>query len=421
VAVDVAVAATTTKTTTTKTMAAYASSLLPKPTRIILVALRAAASYPWKLHCAAVAAWRPGRRVSGPLLRSAATLAAAVVLLWLFVDLDAYPLWILRAAVAGGGTRRPHETSVDRALTHNCASSPDYARPLAVVVPLIASQAARLENSLARWATPAGWPCRQQTLSPPYNRAAAATAQTEAPRPHLLFYFDRPLDHPETGAAVHVIRRVIAEPQLAATLATCFANVSFTTAALSAEESRNSYHFDILRNLASTRGSNAQFWAAFRVHAPYRHMFYMEPDTWPLRPNWLHRVDALTRDPVLWMRGTLMRYRPRFILAPEPFRSIYTRHINGNAIYELHDPCFAHYRDLVRQDHDPAAFDVALALYRMRRGRYDLDHAIAHRFGITDVVIDLGVESYATEDDLRQKFPGTFLAHAKAEFLARRE
>jgi hypothetical protein len=260
---------------------------------------------------------------------------------------------------------------------------------------------------MKRWATPEGYPCTEPTA--PVDRASL---------PHLVFYFDRPFDHPETRKAVESIRRFTGKPPLQQVLANCFSNMSFSTASLTAKESTNSRWFDPLRNLVHTEGSNGQFFAAFDLHSTYRHMFYMEPDTWPLRANWLPRLDMLTQDPGMWMRGSMMRYEPRFVLAPEPFRSLYTHHLNGNGIYELHDPCFARYRNGVRREYGAGAFDVAMTMYRMRRGRYELDHALAHRFVATDVVIDLGVEEYKSLEQLRQRFPDTYLVHGKYEFLA---
>lgn len=342
---------------------------------------------------AAAAAAAAVSRVAGG--RAPVVLAAAL-LLWLFCDLDSYPLWVLWWGASG-------PPPPDPGLLHGCVA-PDYARPLAVVVPLIAAQVPRLRVSMGLWGLADGLPC---TSSPP-----------EPDRPHLVFYFDRPLGEPGAAAASREIERFIGEDAaLRTALRACFANVSFTSAGLTAGESRNSRGFDAFRNLASTRGSNNQFWAAFRVHARYRHMFYMEPDTWPLRPDWLPRVDLLSRDPAFWMRGTLMRYQPRMVVAPEPFRSAYARHMNGNAVYELHDPCFARYRELVHAAYGDAAFDVAMAQYRLSRSQYRLEHAIAHRFAATDVIADMGVERYATAGELRDKLPGTYLAHAKYSYV----
>lgn len=323
-------------------------------------------------------------------------LFAFLLILWLFCDLDSYPLWVLWWGRSGPGPP-------DKGLTHNCVS-PDYDKPLAVVVPLIAAQTVRLRKSLETWGSAGGRPCLEP-LAREY-------------RPHLRFYFDRPLDEPAVRASVQEIQNFLQiDNSLRKTVQMCFANVSFSSARLTAAESRNSYHFDVLRNLASTRGSNNQFWAAFNVHQQYRHMFYMEPDSWPLRPNWLLRIEQLSRDPSVWMRGSMMQYQPRTVVAVEPFRSAYTRHLNGNAVYDLHDPCFARYRGLTRQAFGDAAFDVAMANLRMRRSQYRLEHALAHRFVATNVIADLGVERFASLSELRERLPGTFIAHAKFKYI----
>lgn len=330
------------------------------------------------------------------LRRHARLFAASLVCIWLFCDLDSYPLWILLWGWAG-------PSPPDKGLTHGCIP-PDYEKPLAVVVPLIASQTDRLHTSMGIWASPSGRPC--------------SNAIPQAHRPHLLFYFDRPLDEPSVSKASQKIMRFTQDNEsLRHALHSCFANVSISSAGLTAAESRNSYRFDVLRNLASTRGSNNQFWASFQVHSQFRHMFYMEPDSWPLRPDWLSRIDQLSRDPSIWMRGTMMRYQPRMVVALEPFRSAYTRHLNGNALYDLHDPCFARYRDLTRQSYGDAAFDVAMANFRMRRSQYRLEHALAHRFVATEVIADLGVERFTSISELREKLPGTFIAHAKFNYV----
>lgn len=342
-------------------------------------------------------------RLGGASLRSQAprvrTACVVGFLLWLFCDWDSYALWIL-----WWGRNGP--PPVDSRLTRNCGS-PDYNRSLAVVVPLIASQVSRLRVSMSMWGTAEGLPC--------------TNVDGSSSRPHLLFYFDRPLDEDSVASAVREIRQFTAgNNALRAALQRCFANVSYTSASLSAADTLNSRKFDMLRNLASSRGSNNQFWNAFSAHAAYRHMFYMEPDTWPLKPNWLSIVDSVSRDNGFWMRGTLMRYQPRFVVAPEPYRSAYTRHINGNAIYDLHDLCFAHYRELVRVAYGDAAFDVAMSLYRTPRYQYRLEHALAHRFAATNIIADMGVEQFSTSDEMRLKLPGTYLVHAKFNFVTER-
>lgn len=322
--------------------------------------------------------------------------AAICFLLWLFVDADSYVLWWLWWCVR----KAP---SVDERLIQGCDVEPEYSAPLAIVVPLIASQSQRLRLSMERWKRPDGLPCLG---SVPSKR-----------RPDLIFYFDRPLQEAETTRAVTGIKQFIADRNLALVLSKCFANISFSSASLTASESLNSNRIDLRRNLVQTRGSNAQFWAAFRVHSMYRHMFYMEPDTWPIRPNWLPQIERLAKDSSFWMQGTVMRYQPRFLIAPEPFRTMYTWHINGNAVYNIGNRCFARYRQLTREVYGDAAYDVALAYFRLSRRNYMTAHAVASHFSITNVIIDLGVERIPSLAELRARFPDTFLVHGKHNYV----
>eukprot|EP00170_Pyropia_yezoensis_P006899 contig_28174_g6921 len=145
--------------------------------------------------------------------------------------------------------------------------------------------------------------------------------------------------------------------------------------------------------------------------------FYGEPDTWPLRPLWLPALQAAADGLVAsggWVVGSPMRYAPKFLAGWEPARSAYARHINGNALYRLGDPCFAAYLDAVAGAYGDAAFDVASNLYRSRLAAARVWQDTAWRFGYTDVVAHLSLTEYDDVAALRERLPGTFLVHGKA-------
>lgn len=277
---------------------------------------------------------------------------------------------------------------------------------MAVVVPLIASQAERLKTSMSRWGSDQFFPCSNSS----YFRSI--------PRIPLVFYFDRPLDEETTAAAVLELQSFLASNSTASAIRTCFGDVSYRSARLSARESTNSYWMDIVHNLVQTRGSNAQFHAAFQVLSGgrYRHMFYMEPDTWPVRANWLEAVHNESTWGGFWMRGTVMQYPPKFNIGVEPFRTQYQRHMNGNSIYKLDDPCFDKYRELTRNYYGNGAFDVAMTMYRLSMRRIRTFQAIAHRFQASNVIADLGV-TWFSEAELVSSLPDTYLAHAKFMYV----
>lgn len=118
-----------------------------------------------------------------------------------------------------------------------------------------------------------------------------------------------------------------------------------------------------------------------------------------------------------WVVGSPMRYAPKFLAGWEPARSAYARHINGNALYRLGDPCFAAYLDAVAGAYGDAAFDVASNLYRSRLAAARVWQDTAWRFGYTDVVAHLSLTEYDDVAALRERLPGTFLVHGKARLV----
>lgn len=255
---------------------------------------------------------------------------------------------------------------------------------------------------MARWGSHDFFPCENTT----YFRSI--------PSIPLVFYFDRPLDERGTAAAVAELRSFVKVGPAASAIRTCFGGVSYESAGLSARETANSYWMNFAHNLVQTRGSNAQFHAAFNVlgGGRYRHMFYMEPDTWPVRASWLEALHNESKWGGFWMRGTVMQYAPKFNVGIEPFRTQYQRHLNGNSIYRLDDVCFDKYRALSRNAYGNGAFDVAMTMYRLSTRRIRTFQVTAHRFQASNVVAGLGVTSFS-EAELVARLPDTYLVHAK--------
>lgn len=256
-----------------------------------------------------------------------------------------------------------------------------------------------MEWTLARWADPRFAPC---ALDEGKHNAT------------LVFYFDRPLSEPATALAVAKVRNAVQNGPASAAVSRCFLGVRYESARLSARETRNSYAMDVVRNIVQTAGSNTQWEKAFQVlgGGTYRHMLYMEPDTWPIRSGWLGKVLQESTWGPFWMRGTSMRYAPKFNIGLEPFRSHYQRHLNGNAIYKLDDRCFSKYRELSRRQYGNGAFDVAMTHFRLGMARIMTFQEVAHRFQLTELMVDIGVTEVG-EDELLRRFPGTYLVHGK--------
>lgn len=329
------------------------------------------------------------------LQRHRRELFAALVFSWMVLTTESQFLWWLYWCLVGG------PSPADPLLTHDCPSR-NYSLPVAVVIPLIAGQMKRLEWSMSRWADERYEPCGMN--------------ETMSTKVTLVFYFDKSIDEGETAKATQKARD-IAEGvgRIGEVVRRCFkGGVEYASAELGERETKNSYGMDIFRNLMQTGGSNRQFERVFQVlgGGRFRHFLYMEPDLWALRSAWLARVLEEMAWGDFWMRGSVMRYRPRFNVGWEPFRSSYQRHLNGNAIYALDDKCFARYRELVRGVYGDGAFDVAMSYYRMSLKRVETYQMIAHRFAVSEVMTDLGVARF-TEEEVRERFAGTYLVHGK--------
>ncbi|CAN8069868.1 unnamed protein product [Agarophyton chilense] len=331
--------------------------------------------------------------------RRRATLMGIFLLVWIFVDMDAYPLWWLSWLVHGAPT-------AERALSHNCSKHAQHhaLQPLVVVVPLIASQLLRVEDSLRRWTVPSLYPCD--------IHAPTAT------RAHLSFFFDRSRNDAATARAAQRLQVVLSHPPLAHVLEACFSHVSLQFANMSASASRNSHAMDMVHNLVITGGSNQQFEAAMQLYQrTYQHMFLMEPDVYAIRSGWVQRALQEAEYGSFWQRGAIMRYSPRFNIGFAPFRNRYQRHINGNGLYRLGDRCFERYRQLVRKRYGHAAYDVAMCQFRLSVENLAIYQATAHRFEVSAMMVSVGVTT-VKEDDLRDQFPEALLVHGKAKYVA---
>jgi len=365
---------------------------------------------------------------------------------------EPFPLYWALWLLTGGPAATP------RAFTHGCAprvgggggaaaaTRPRPSARLAYVVPLIPRQVPRLVASLAAWGDAASRPCGP----------AAAPAE---PPVDLVFFTDGPAWAPADRAAVAAALPPVARA--------CFTRVRFLGAGLSGPASVNSHAVLLALGTVSTGGSNAQFRSALAVDAlaatgrdavvaagaaadaaaggpaadaaaaggggrraapgaagallaaAYDVVFYGEPDTWPLRGGWVGALQAAADAAVAtgaWVVGSPMRYAPKFNVAVEPARGAFARHINGNALYRLGDPCFAAYLTAVRAAYGDAAFDVAMNLYRSGLSRARVAQDTAWRFAYTDVVAHLSLTAFDVRR-LREELPGTYLVHGKARMV----
>lgn len=139
---------------------------------------------------------------------------------------------------------------------------------------------------------------------------------------------------------------------------------------------------------------------------PFTHVFLMEPDVVPIRPDWLGgSLSRLTYHAVLddsWIVGSISH---------DPVGDFRDYHINGNALFAVGDPAFVEgfLRDRVvpkyrRTARIPFAdgcsgtsyggFDVSFSRYlydaNMTRSEWAWIQRFLHRFRTTDVIVNMG-------------------------------
>eukprot|EP00658_Telonema_sp_P-2_P039455 TRINITY_DN2822_c0_g1_i9.p1 TRINITY_DN2822_c0_g1~~TRINITY_DN2822_c0_g1_i9.p1 ORF type:complete len:1003 (-),score=166.34 TRINITY_DN2822_c0_g1_i9:253-3261(-) len=164
----------------------------------------------------------------------------------------------------------------------------------------------------------------------------------------------------------------------------------------------------------------------------YDHVFQMETDVLPVRPNWL---EALLRETGFnqgceryWQRGSMAHCQVHQGRLAER----YDVHINGNSIWCLRDPRLWEFLERVQSffppgDHSGVAgcgtakwaeVGVDHAMYRFRRdpANFEYTRTILHLFTYTQTVLNKCEDAY-TVPTLLGEHPRTFLVHSKAPFL----
>ncbi len=140
-------------------------------------------------------------------------------------------------------------------------------------------------------------------------------------------------------------------------------------------------------------GSRLQFEYMLQGHlglASPHYILYMEPDCMPIRANWLAILDETTRAPSLpfWIKGSIYRGDPGHF---NNFRPYNLFHLNGNAIYNLHDKRFALFyfekvRSYITKYYGISAYDTDIFKFLIDPANYNIVRPIAHMFQFTDVI-----------------------------------
>jgi hypothetical protein len=144
-----------------------------------------------------------------------------------------------------------------------------------------------------------------------------------------------------------------------------------------------------------------------------KYIFYMEPDTRPIRSNWLMAIEKEIGETNFWIKGSYYLGSPEFI----DINKIFLRfHINGNAIYNIGDEEFSNFyfnnlRPYIQRHNDSFyAYDVDFFEYIFDKDNYRKVQNIIHNFVTTEVILNLWHNKYNVTE-VRKQYKNSYLVH----------
>lgn len=163
------------------------------------------------------------------------------------------------------------------------------------------------------------------------------------------------------------------------------------------------------------KNTAVQFMHLFQLLDPLNvgYFFQMEPDTWPVRRNW---IDKIFFESVcganFWIKGSTFRNAQRRHL------HFHGDHINGNALYNAQNPDF---RWLLQRQIRPERerpYDLALWDAFARPSEFKRDHV--HMYLHVNWIFNYGAKPDGgadwkpwTPEEINRKSPDTYLVHGK--------
>jgi len=266
---------------------------------------------------------------------------------------------------------------------------------LAVIIPFLKCQVARLTTSLSHW----------DRLRP-----CSRLRQT---RTSLIFHYNKYAD------PVLVTELISVWDKLPHEVADCFDLVEIWSADLSEHEDTYPLGPCLMfhRTFLHTRKLEITHWLQY------------EPDVIPIRKGWLDKALQLVEDnsdcAIWWQLGSEPAYdSPTDYLKTSDGTSDVDLHINGNALYCSSSEEFANYRRSVRISRPPMGCygDSKIgefnghdhSLYRFRHTKHgsDVSQHIHYKFRLDPFIRNFGASSYDISSVLR-KHPATYLVHGK--------
>ena len=173
----------------------------------------------------------------------------------------------------------------------------------------------------------------------------------------LRFYFSRTRAEYDAQGLPYLENMMQPEAAIMANVAACFESVETIFADLTLAEDGypegpSNMFFKLLIHQAAS------------LLAPFTHLYWMEWDVKPVRPYWVEKLYDLTLHDEFWMKGGRYRGRAFDEVVKDSSSWGWVGHLNGNAVYKLHDPVFLSFLQLTVEREPPShfwkPFDIAM-------------------------------------------------------------
>jgi hypothetical protein len=287
-----------------------------------------------------------------------------------------------------------NSSSSDHASYHPTAEQPSK---LLIVVPFTARDVPSLSVNLERW----------RQVGP-----ACDSELRDNNRADIWFYYSKKPNELPRGFARFKATRTYRELQ------EYFSRVDVTFANLTAEEDDYPVGINLMffRMVTGTTHTHQL--------KPFNALYWMEPDVQPIKPHW---VNALVRESMagddFWVKGSLY-------LGDVFDRAVgrdwtWVGHINGNAMYRLHQPMFSRFLQIVMDLEPPGHFwkPFDVSIWKVLHDFPYFWHAyqrIAKHFIYSDFVEHWGFTITQDGMVLSHQNPRTFLVHGKTMSTGKR-
>ena len=209
----------------------------------------------------------------------------------------------------------------------------DSPHRLVVLIPFVSSDIERLLQGMRDWAA----------LGPACRANGAETGLG------LRFFHSKSAAVYDAARTAYLHRLALELEGFAANVALCFASLDTVFADVTEEQ-------DGYPEGPSNMFFKLMLTQARQLLPSFTHMYWMEWDVRPVRLHWLDELQAATYGERFWVRGARYRGRAFDEVVKDPGSWPWVGHINGNALYLLHDAEFLRFLSLTVEQEPPSHF-----------------------------------------------------------------